>query len=255
MLSITDELLIAVALFALLGGAFEVGFRAARRRVADGEKRAVPEIGAIQGAILGLLGLLLAFCFSAASARFLDRQDWISREANAIGTAALRAELLPAPHGARLHDTLRRYTEHRLDAARRIVQGIDPADADEIAGLHAEIWSAALDGVNARPDAMVPVLNSVNEVIDIHAMRVAAGRKHVPWLVMGLLIACSALAMGVTGYGCGVTGKRRAPMTLSLAALIGAALWITLDLDHPRAGLLQLSDAPLRELRFDAPKP
>jgi hypothetical protein len=97
------------------------------------------------------------------------------------------------------------------------------------------------------------VLGPVNEVIDLHSLRVAAGRKHLPPLVLGLLIGCSALAVGVIGYGCGLSGGRRAPLTFSLVTLIGLALWVTIDLDHPRTGLMQLSDAPLAELQLDAP--
>ena len=98
---------------------------------------------------------------------------------------------------------------------------------------------------------MLAVLAPVNEVIDLHATRLAAARKRLPPLVMGLLIACCVLAVGVIGYGCGLGGRRRAPLTVSLALLIGASVWITIDLDHPRAGLMQLSDAPLKALRFE----
>ena len=98
---------------------------------------------------------------------------------------------------------------------------------------------------------MLPVLAPVNEVIDLHATRLAAARKRLPRLVMGLLIACCVVAVGVIGYGCGLGGRRRAPLTVSLALLIGVSVWITIDLDHPRAGLMQLSDAPLKALRFE----
>ena len=98
---------------------------------------------------------------------------------------------------------------------------------------------------------MMGVLIPINEVINLHATRLAAGKKRLPTLIMGLLMACSALAVGVTGYVCGMGGRRRVPLTVALALLIGAALWITVDLDHPRAGLIQLSDAPLKALTFD----
>jgi hypothetical protein len=122
------------------------------------------------------------------------------------------------------------------------------ADAAEVDRMHA---SERSDGREGPAATMIGVLPPINDVIDLHATRVAAGRKHIPKLVMGLLIACSALAMGVIGYGCGIGGHRRAPLTGSLAVLIAAALWITYDLDHPRIGLMTLSDEPLKALRFD----
>jgi hypothetical protein len=91
----------------------------------------------------------------------------------------------------------------------------------------------------------------VNEVIDLHATRLAAGLKHLPLPVLGLLVACSVLAIAVIGYGNGLAGERSAALTLPLAILIGVALCITIDLDHPRAGVIRLNDTPLAELKFE----
>lgn len=65
----------------------------------------------------------------------------------------------------------------------------------------------------------------MNDVIDVHSLRIAAGRKHLPSIVLGLLIACSLLAMGVIGFGCGLSGRRSLPMTASLGIIVAAALW------------------------------
>jgi hypothetical protein len=102
-----------------------------------------------------------------------------------------------------------------------------------------------------RPAVALAVRAPVNEVIDLHATRVAATRKHLPLPVMGLLVACSLLAIGVIGYGNGLAGERSVPLTVPLATLIGIALCITIDLDHPRAGLIRLSDAPLIALKLE----
>jgi hypothetical protein len=248
-----EEALVAAGLLALLLVALEGGFRAGCRAVREGDTAASGQVGAVQGAVLGLLGLLLAFSFAAAGARFLERQDLIVAEANAIGTSFLRADLLDEPERSQLRAALERYTQHRLELSARLARGLQPSDLAEIGRLHAGIWSAAVAGVRARPAAMVSVLPPVNEVIDLHSIRLAAGRKHLPSLVLGMLIASSALAVAVIGYGCGLAGRRRAPMTVSLALLIGAGLWITIDLDHPRGGLMRLSDAPLQALGFDGP--
>jgi hypothetical protein len=249
---ILSDLLVAGGLFGLLLAALEVGYRAGRRESEDGGAGS-SQVGAIQGAVLGLFGLLLGFSFAAAGTRFLERQDLIVTEANAIGTAFLRADLLDEPHRSELRSALERYTSHRLELSAHIRRGLSAADHEEIARLHARIWSAARAGVTARPATMLAVLAPVNEVIDLHALRLGASRKHLPLLVLGLLIACSAIAVAVIGYGCGMGGRRRTPMTTALAILIGTGLWITIDLDHPRAGLMQLSDAPLAELSFGAP--
>lgn len=254
MAGVLVDLLVAVGLFVSLLVALEIGFRSGRRAKADAESTGAGQVGAIQGAVLGVLGLLLAFSFAAAGSRFLERQDLIVAEANAIGTAHLRADLLSEPHRSGMRDTLRRYTEHRIEVARVSRGSVHLEQMREVAGFHAELWRHALAGVNDRPAFTMAVLQPVNEVIDLHSNRIASGRKHLPLLVLGLLIASSVLAIGVIGYGCGMAGRRRTALAIPLTLIISAALWITIDLDHPRAGVLRLTDAPLREINFGLPE-
>lgn len=246
-----QELAIAAGLLVLLAAATEAGFRLGRRNAASRETPG-GTLGAIQGAVLGLLGLLLGFSFAGAASRFLERQDLIVQEANAIGTAYLRADLLDAPHAGELRSSLARYVEHRVRVSETLRHGLGESEKAEIGRMHDQIWKAASRGALDRPEAAMLVVPPVNDVIDLHSTRLAAARKHLPLPVLGLLIGCSALSIGVIGYGCGIAGHRSPVMTGSLTILIAAALWITLDLDHPRAGLLRLNDAPLRELNLNA---
>jgi hypothetical protein len=231
--------------------ALETGYRfgaRAARDGGDGSKSVGGQVGAIQGAILGLLGLLLGFSFAGAAGRFIERQDLIVTEANAIGTAWLRADLLDEPHRSQLKSHLADYVRRRIELSHRLHGGYTDAMRQETDGFHNRIWRAAADGAAAKPATMVVMLPPVNELIDLHATRVAAGRKHLPVPILGLLIVCSALAVAVIGYGGGLTQRRALPMSGALVILIAAALWITIDLDHPRAGLLRVSDAPLKDL-------
>jgi len=250
---ILEDISIGVGILVLLTFAQEAGFRLGRRAFEEADPRAAGQVGAIQGAILGLLGLLLAFSFAAAGSRFLEKQDLIVTEANAIGTATLRADLIDEPQRSALRAALKEYTEYRVRLSAYLRSGLPAGASDEIDRQHARIWNAAVSGVATRPAAVLAVVDPVNEVIDLHSTRLAAGKKHLPMVVLVLLIACSLLAIGVIGYGSGMGGRRRVPLTLSLTLLVGAALWITIDLDHPRAGLLQLNDAPLKDLKFGPP--
>lgn len=249
--SALQDIAVALGLLLLLGVGEEIGFRSGRRAASDTDARSGAQIGAIQAALLGLLGLLLAFSFGAAGSRFLDRQDLIVQEANAIGTAYLRADLLDEPSRSQLRDALKRYTAFRLEVSRRLDSGIQVTDLAENDRLHTVMWGAARDGVLARPAFAQVVLPPVNDVIDLHSTRLAAGRKKLPALVLGLLILSSALSVGVIGYGGGMAGRRRMMLSAPLIFVIGTALWITIDLDRPRAGLLRLSDEPLKSIRFD----
>jgi len=250
----SQGLAICIGLFVFLLLCLEVGFRSGLRASKLEDGQGAGQVGAIQGAILGLLGLLLAFSFSAAASRFLERQDLIVQEANAIGTAFLRADLIEEPHRSELRGLFKKYTDHLIEVSERLAFGLQSSDLQQVEVMHHLMWQTAIAGVASRPVVSLAVLAPLNDVIDIHSTRLAAGRKHLPMPVLGLLMAASGLALGVIGYGSGLGKKRRMVMTLSLVAIIGMALWITLDLDHPRVGLLQLSDAPLKALKLDVPR-
>jgi hypothetical protein len=130
-----------------------------------------------------------------------------------------------------------------------------PSDRAEIERMQVHLWRTAIEGVAAKPQLAQTMLPPLNDVIDLHSTRVFAGLKTIPPLVLGLLIACAAVSVGVMSYGTGLGGHRRPVLTFSLAAIIGASLWITVDLDRPRAGLMQLSDEPLRAISIEGPPP
>jgi hypothetical protein len=251
------ELTITVGLLVGLMTALEAGYRFGRRHVAaKGNAPSGGQVGAIQGAMLGLLGLLLGFSFAGAASRFVERQDLIVQEANAIGTAYLRADLLPEPYASQVRRVLAEYVADRLEESQHLAAGLGFNAEAKAAAFHSRLWQAARDGSLARPELTKVVLDPVNEVIDLHSTRTASGRKHLPLVVLELLIACSLLSMGVAGYSSGLSAGGRWPwLNGSLAILIAAALWTTIDLDHPRAGLIRLSDEPLRKLNLKASPP
>jgi len=247
------DLLIPPGLLALLFIAQEIGFRFGQHaRIASKESsEPVGQVGAVQGAVLGLLGLLLGFSFAGAASRFLERQDLITAEANAIGTAFLRADMLDDPHRAALRAAIRDYHEHRVRLSTTLRQGLSPVAIQEINDFHVRIWKAAAEGANAKVAVAMTVLPPVNDVIDVHTLRVASGRKHLPPQIVVLLLGCSVIAMSVMGYGGGLSGRRNLILLTSLIILIATALWTTIDLDRPRSGLLQLNDAVLRDLKLE----
>src|SRR5499426_4920010 len=98
----------------------EIGRRIAIRRMKEDTGNAAEGVGAVDGAVFALLGLLLAFTFSGASARFDHRRDLIVEETNAIGTAWLRLDLLPAQEQPALREGFRRYLDSRLAVYRAL---------------------------------------------------------------------------------------------------------------------------------------
>lgn len=248
MLNFSAPFIITLSLFGLLFGAMELGFRLGRR-VQRGNP--LPQLGAIQGATLGLLGLLLGFAFAGAASRFIERQDVIVREANAIGTAYLRADLLAEPHRTALRETVRAYAELRIE----LFIALDDAEVARLllslAEAERSMWDAAMRGVEADRSTMLGVLPPVNDVIDLLAVRNATTDRHLPTAVLVLLFACSFVSLLLIGYGCGRDQKRQLLAAGSFAFLVAAALSVTIDLDYPRRGLIRINASALESAAND----
>ena len=85
----------------------EVGRRIRLRALAKEGEKPAGGLGVVEGAIFGLMGLVIAFTFSGAASRFDARRQLIVEEANSIGTAYLRIDLLPEATQPPLREMLR----------------------------------------------------------------------------------------------------------------------------------------------------
>jgi uncharacterized membrane protein len=241
-------LLGTVAVFLL---AAEAGYRFGRRTIARSPAGSLADLGTTLGGLLGLLGLLLAFTFGMAGNRFDDRRKLVVDEANAIGTAWLRTDLVPEPMRSQARGILRDYTQTRLDAAA--AEGAGPR-AEAIARserLQGALWSVTAAAANAQPSVTVTLfVTAVNEVIDLHGLRLAAAmRNPIPPIIFGTLYAVSLLVLAALGYSRGLVGDRSAVATVILSVVLAVVLALILDLDRPGEGFLRVGQHAMRDVR------
>ena len=236
--------IIALLLLLCLQAALECGYRMGRRgRRRDPSETA--QSGTLQGSILGLLALLLGFSFAASSARFTARQELVVQEANAIGTAFYRADLLPEPQRGTLRELLLEYARARVSWYGEFDSRRADAEARLSGALHAQLWDTALRGLERAPQASLLVVPALNAMYDVHSAHLAAVRRHLPGILLAVLGGCSLVAIATVGYGCGLTGRRNTTFTVPLAVLVASVLWLVIDLDYPRAGLVRITQDPL----------
>jgi hypothetical protein len=246
--------LLAASLFLGLLALLEVGRRIGQRRRERDPSGAGAGAGAVEGAVFGLLGLMIAFTFSGASSRFDGRRQLVVEEANSIGTAWLRIDLLPVEAQAPLRELFRRYLDSRLDTYRQ-APNLEMAMEEYARStkLQGEIWARAVAGCrdSASPPCTLLLLPALNQMIDITTTRLTATRTHPPAIVFVLLVAL-ALAGALLGGFAMAEGKRRSWVhMLAFAAVLATTVWITIDLEYPRLGLIRVdaADAVLEDLR------
>jgi hypothetical protein len=195
---------------------------------------------AIEGAIFGLFGLLLAFTFSGAISRFDTHRQLLTQEANDIGTAYLRLDLLPSQAQPELRQLFRDYTTSRLHLYDEVGAEISP----ETARLQREIWqgaTAAAASQSASPDAAKLLLPAINDMIDITSTRQNAFNMHPPAVVFWLLFAFSGGAALMAGYSM-KPGGRDWLYSIALAVAVTLTVYTILDVEYPRRGLIRLGD-------------
>jgi hypothetical protein len=237
---------LGLLLFAVLLGATALGVFLGRRvrHLSDSLKE---PFGILQGALLGLVGLLLAFGLSLAVSRYEARRANVVSEANAIGTTYLRAQTLPEPIRSRSLDLLVRYTRSAIRLSDHVPGSAEAADAAAAEErIQRQLWSLAGDALELAPTASAPRLyvETLNEMIDEETVRVAALSNRVPTAVLVLEVLGSALALGLLAAYLAIAGRGVLAVTLA-SALVAFLLLVTADLDRPTRGMIRVPDTVL----------
>jgi hypothetical protein len=235
--------------------AFEGGLRVGqyRRRRSEHEDR--PPVGEMVAATLSLLAFILGFTFGLAASRFDVRRGLVVEEGNAIGTTYLRAGLLPEPHRTKVRSLLREYVDVRLEAVRpgKLSRSISRSEE-----LQARLWSHAVAVGDKNPGSIVVGLfiSSLNEVIDLHAKRLALGaRNRIPGAIWVVLYFVAIIGTSVIGFHAGLAGSGRSLAMFALVLSFSAVMTLIIDLDRPQEGLLRVSQQTLIDLQWTMTPP
>jgi len=234
-------LLSTAALFVAMLFCLEIGRRIEAKRMANG--RSDEGTGAVEAAMFGLLGLLLAFTFSGAASRFDDRRNIIVEEANDIGTAYLRVDLLPPEAQPAIREKFKQYVDSRIETYRKIPD-MDAVNAElqHSQQLQKDIWTMSADASQRSPTTMAGILllPALNAMIDITTTRTMASQMHPPMVIfvmLGVIVLASAMIAGFSM----AKGKARSWLHIVLFAVIMTlTVYVIIDIEYPRLGLIRV---------------
>jgi hypothetical protein len=232
---------IALGLILAMSGLMQIGWRIGKKFKDESTKPA--NVGAIEGAIFALLGLLIAFTFSNGISRFEDRRKLIVEEANNIGTAFLRIDLLPPEAQPEMRNLFRRYLDARLAAYRHIPDlKAAKTDLDRGTQLQQQIWSHAVTHCTGQPTPCPMLLPALNSMIDITRTRTMLSQFHPPMIVFILLIVFSLAAALLAGYDM-AGGSRSWVHIIGFSLAMAMTVYVILDVEYPRIGFIRIDKA------------
>jgi hypothetical protein len=236
---------IAVVLFFAILGLEEYGFRRGRARAARHPESGRHGLGSVEGAVYGLLGLLIAFSFSGAASRYEHRREQIVDEANAVGTAYLRVDVLPPELQPGLRDRFRSYVDARLAIYAKLPD-IDAARVELARALvlQGELWREAVTAAriagSPAPQSLLPPLN---QAFDIANERTAAAYAHPPAALFLVLVILALVSAFLVGDGMAESKTASRLHMIAYAAVLAIVVYVVIDLEFPRFGLIRLTEA------------
>ena len=253
-----SNLEIVLVVLAVVAGSTAAGV-VTGRRLGRRQESMRESLGAAQGALLGFVGLLLAFGLTMAVGRYEADRTAVVNEANAIGTVYLRAQTLSEPLRSQSLLLLRQYTDSRLALSQAVPgrAGFKKAvaDANTIQNL---LWGLAGTALGNDPSGSATRLyvDSLNDMIDLHTTRISALGNRVPSAVAYLQLVGGSFAVGLLAMYLAML-HRSVTTALLAAGMVMVILLVIFDLDRPRRGLITVPSTPLAALRasMDQPPP
>jgi hypothetical protein len=233
----------AALIFGGLLACLRLGWIIGRRRLKRAGEDWNAGLGALDGAVYGLMGLLVAFTFTGAASRFHERRDLVTQHVNAIGTAWLRLDLLPAAEREQARDGFRRYVDTQMEIVRKPGdEAAVRAGFIRLGAIQQEIWDIIIRV--AKADKSTPLAQAlmppVNEMFDLSTSRLMAARQHPPiavFIMLGLLVLLSGL---MAGFGMAKSSSQSTLHLFGFAAIMALSVYLILDIEYPRLGFVRI---------------
>jgi len=246
-------LVVLLPTFAILG--FWSGRANREKRIAAGREVDLRAGEASLGAIVGLLGLLLAFSFGGALSLLESRKTDIIIEANALGTAFLRTDFLPETEASELRDAIYAYAQTRVVAETNAISTSEDVQAfiDRSLKAQSRLWPLTVLATDAplSPAIATFVAASVNDVLDAHALRMRSLSAPVAELSQTIVVIAALAALFLLGNRSGIAGRKLTWRTFVFSALLFAVMLTVLDVQRATQGLIRVDQSALRAAILD----
>jgi len=230
----------AVCMLAGMLICLEIGCRLGKRSLAMDPQGSVSGTSALQSAVFSLFGLLVAFTFSGAPARLDDARHMIQNEANAIGTAYSRLDLLPPGSQPAIREKFRNYVDSRLATFRKLPD--IPAAEEELSRsekLQSDIWKQVLAAASVPdrdPVALNLLVPALGEMFDAASTRTTSRMMHPPLAIFALLFLLALVCSLLAGHAMAGSKQRSWLHIAAFAVVYVMSVYVILEIEYPRLG-------------------
>ena len=235
--------LLSLTYFILLLVMVELGRLWGQKRLSADPDKGLSGTGAIEGPVLGLYGLLIAFSFGGAMSRFDERRSLVIEEANIVQTAWLRLDILPAADLPDVRQAFKTYLDVRLVAyqSEGLSEETMRRDADARKRKQ-ELWDRVIlvlkrDGFSSPGTAL---LSSLNDMFNIGEKRMNVRRKHTPAPIFVLLYGLGLVGALMAGMGLAESKRLNILYAIGFAFINALTVHFILDIEYPRQGMIRV---------------
>ena len=243
---------------AILAVSLEFGFRVGLKRREHWKDADSGGGAVVLTSMFAVMGLVLAFTYASGVSHYDSRKNAVIIEANALGTAFNRADLVAEPGRTELKTTLLDYARSRVFELGTITSDEDrnqvlKSTLDELA----KIWPATKRVVEQGKAGPIEasLVAAINGVLDAHTIRLAAAIDKLPRVIMWMLVFISSASLAVAGYNAGIQGRMSRWRMSAFVFVLTFLMVVVLDFDRPNDGFVTVSnlsiDSVIKDMEAD----
>lgn len=230
---------------------FEIGYRISKYGVVQKDKEGFNSTSPMVSGLLAMLAFVLGFTFAMASSQHNLRKHHVLNEANVIGTAYLRADLIGKRDGDKIKKLLKEYVDSRVYSIPMADMEIVKRVLKRSSEIHDQLWTQVALSAKNEPTFHVGLLiQSINDIIDSHQNRITSGfYDRIPSSIWIVLLIISSLTMMTMGSQARLSSSRRLSAIIPLIMSFTALTSVVMDLDSPRDGMITVGQEAMIELQ------
>ena len=243
-----DAIPIYITMVLGMYGCLELGRSWGRKQLARKQSVGKEWIGIVDGPILAVYGLLLAFAFSGAMHRHDERKKIIVEEANMLARGYFQVDLLPSTEQPQLRALMQEYLRTRLNCYRlRSDLAAYQQETLHSYQIQDQLWKSVIKVTNSNVDrrAALTLLSTLSELRSLTTSRKILTSFHPPMIIMLFLLTLSLVASFLLGYQISMLKKKSWPHIFLFLGFVAFTNYLIIDLEYPKVGWIQIDDSEI----------